>query len=63
MAQFYHRRRIQWGASRKARRPFFTLRGLKAKTIRRLAEALISIAHPDYRERLSRFARDRYRIH
>ncbi|HEX2923833.1 MAG TPA: acetyl-CoA hydrolase/transferase C-terminal domain-containing protein [Chloroflexota bacterium] len=35
---------------------------LKGKTIRQRAQALISIAHPDFREQLSRIARDRYHI-
>ena len=33
---------------------------LKGKTIRQRAEALISIAHPDLREELARFARDQH---
>ncbi len=35
---------------------------LKGKTIRQRAQALISIAHPDYQEALARVARDRYHI-
>jgi 4-hydroxybutyrate CoA-transferase len=33
---------------------------LKGKTIRQRAQALIDIAHPDFREELSRFAREQH---